>query len=114
MGFFRGSSCTWTIRIGGFCSNRLRIDTSTRRGQFLFRGRLVEEVVGHLGEAGRKRSAVEVTEFGAEAVERHDGLGHGAMTAGRSEVREPSLHELSGVARVAEVADADDQRGPDD
>ena len=56
----------------------------------------------------------EIAELLPEPVDRHDRLGHRAMAAGAADVAEPSLHELTRVARVAEVAHAHDQRAADD
>ena len=72
----------------------------------------VEELVGHFREPERQRGAFEIAVLRAEPFDGHDRLGHRAVAAGGADVGEPALDEFTGVARVAQVPHADDQRFP--
>ena len=72
-------------------------------------GDVAQEGRGHLAQAQRDVRVAQVAVLLDEALPRHDGLGHRAVTAGAADVAEPALHELAGVPRVAEVAHRDDR-----
>src|SRR5262245_58637204 len=80
----------------------------------LFVARFVEELEHQLQDALVDATALVGAEFLLECFERHDGLGHRPMPAGTSDVAEPALDEVAGIARVAQVADRYDEAVVDD
>src|SRR5690349_2194315 len=95
-------------------STRRRMGSPRDAVRLSIRRRVGQELFGELADAGGDADARQVAELTTKAFHRHDGLGHGAMPAGAADVREVRLHELAGVARVAEVPDAHDELAADD
>src|SRR5690606_572533 len=74
---------------------------------------LVEELERVLDEPRRDGGRIEIAELRPVGVGGDDRLGHRAMAAGAAEIAEVLLHELAGIARVAQVAHRHDERAAD-
>ena len=74
----------------------------------------MQELVGHLGDAGGQVRPGQVAELLPESIDRHHRLGHRPVPPRAADIPEPPLHELPGVPRVAQVAHAHDERAADD